>query len=275
MSVEELKEATLQVIRQIFEETGSSSSSKSLFRKVDGLNNRNFYKIFESVERAHELAGVPYDKSRKDKMKKVRKKIGTKSEKRVKRETQVDNPSTLTSMDPSANPQLLKDIMKILYGMQGIMGAPTINGAIKQAYQNEVSTAKFKVTHWPTYKSGDEEFTTEAMVESLLGYIDYQESELNDNLKSIREAEAEIERLEEFTEERYEEGLEQGRREHAIYVKCVYCGKPYQVKPLSKTHGVITQALVELGWGHASCVRKDEYDRGAGSRALEAALSRF
>ena len=188
----------------------------------------------------------------------------------------IDDKSSLVQEDSGKmSLSLDSEITKVLYDMQGVMGASSLVGAVKQAYLDVVSIAKLRVTHWPVYADDDEEFTAEAMIQRLVNFIDYQESELNDNLKFIREAEAEIERLEEFTEERYEEGLEQGRREHAIYVKCVYCGKPYQVKPLSKTHGVITQALVELGWGHASCVRKDEYDRGAGSRALEAALSRF
>ena len=81
-----------------------------------------------------------------------------------------------------------------------------------------------------------------------------------------------IAELKELAEKNYEEGIEQGRHDNAIYVQCAHCGEPYQVEPQSEPHGVITQALVELGWGHASCVRKDEYNRGAGSRALEAAL---
>ncbi|MCW3988818.1 MAG: hypothetical protein NWE88_01935 [Candidatus Bathyarchaeota archaeon] len=165
------------------------------------------------------------------------------------------------------------DITRLLYDMQGVMGAPSIIGAVKQAYQNEVSLARLRVTHWEVYSGGDEGFTAEAMIQHLLSFIDYQEDELKDNMKSLRDAEAEIERLTELAEEKFEEGLEEGRRDNAIYVRCAYCGKPYQVTPLSETHREITKALLDLGWGHAACVSRDEYQRGAGSRALGAALS--
>ena len=110
------------------------------------------------------------------------------------------------------------------------------------------------------------------MIQCLVNFIDYQEDESKDNMKSLRDADAEIERLTELAEEKFEEGLEKGRRDNAIYVRCAYCGKSYQVKPLSKTHGEVTKALLDLGWGHAACVRRDEYHRGAGSRALEAEM---
>lgn len=188
----------------------------------------------------------------------------------------VDTDSSLVRED-SGKMSLSLDsgITKVLYDMQGVMGAPSLVGAVKQAYRDEVSVAKFRVTHWPTYKSEDEEFTAEAMVENLLGYIEFLEVEQRDNLTAFREVVAERERLKEFAEERYEEGLEQEKRDNAIYVRCVHCGKPVQVTPQSEAHGVVTQTLQGLGWGHASCVRKNEYSRNAGSRALETALSRF
>lgn len=188
----------------------------------------------------------------------------------------VDTGSSLVQRD-SGKMSLSLDsgITKVLYEIQGVMGASSIVGAVKQVYLDVVSVAKFRVTHWPIYACDDEEFTTEAMIQRLIDFIDYQESSRNDDLKALFEAEAEIERLKEFAEERYEEGLEQGRQDHAIYVRCVYCGKPYQVTPLSEIHGVVTQVLLEAGWGHGSCVMRDEYDRSAGSRALEAELRGF
>ena len=43
------------------------------------------------------------------------------------------------------------DITKLLYDMQGVMGAPSIIGAVKQAYQNAVSLARLRVTHWEVF----------------------------------------------------------------------------------------------------------------------------
>ncbi len=80
--------------------------------------------------------------------------------------------------------------------------------------------------------------------------------------------------LKELAEERYEEGLEKGRKDHAIYVRCVHCREIIQVTPLSKMHNVITQFLHDNGWGHKACVRNDEYNRGAGSRELETVFNR-
>ena len=187
----------------------------------------------------------------------------------------VDTGPSLVQVDSGkVSLSLGDDITKLLYDMQGVMGAPSIIGAVKQAYQNAVSLARLRVTHWELYSGGDEGFTAEAMIQHLLNFIDYQEDESKENMKALRDAEAEIERLTEFAEEKFEEGLEEGRRDNAINVPCAYCGKSYQVKPLSKTHGEVTKALLELGWGHAACVRRDEYHRGAGSRALEAEMIR-
>jgi len=164
------------------------------------------------------------------------------------------------------------DVTKVLYDLQGVMGAPSIVVAVKQAYQDVVSMIKLRVTHWPIYTDGSEEYTNEAMIEHLLSFIKWQEDESRADLKSLHEAEAEIESLKELAEERYEEGLEEGRDNHAIYVRCVHCNKPIQVTPLSEAHKILTQVLQEEGWGHSICVRRDEYRRSAGSRALDAVL---
>jgi len=222
----------------------------------------------ETVDRIRALLGEGYNRTE------VASKLG------INRKTvasyAVDTRSLFVREDSGkAGLSLDNEITKILYDMQGVMGASSLIGAVKQAYQDVVSVAKLRVTHWPTYADDDEEFTVEAMIQRLVDFIDYQENMRNDDLEALFEADAEVERLKEFAEERYEEGFEQGKRDNAIYVRCAYCGKPYQVTPQSETHGVVTQTLLELGWGHASCVRKDEYRRSAGSRALETALSRF
>jgi hypothetical protein len=166
------------------------------------------------------------------------------------------------------------DVTKILYDMMGVMGNSSIIGAVKQAYQNTVSLAKLRVTHWPVHSEEGEVFTAEAMIEHLVGFIEYLETEQREWFNALREAVAENERLKELAEERYEEGFEQGRQDHGIFVRCVYCGKPYQVVPLSKAHGLVTQTLLENGWGHISCINQAEYESEKGSRALRAEIMR-
>ena len=65
-----------------------------------------------------------------------------------------------------------------------------------------------------------------------------------------------ITELKQLADKQYDEGYDQGEIDHAIYVKCVYCGEPYQVTPQSEVHGVVTQTLLEHGWGHDSCVNR-------------------
>lgn len=84
----------------------------------------------------------------------------------------------------------------------------------------------------------------------------------------IAELKETIAELKESAEEKFEEGVEQGRHDNAIYVQCARCGEPYQVEPQSEAHGMVTQALLEHGWGHASCAKNYEYVRRAGYRAL-------
>ena len=185
----------------------------------------------------------------------------------------VDTGPSLVQVDSGkVSLSLGDDVTKILYDMMGVMGNSSIIGAVKQAYLDTVALTKLKVTHWPVYAEKEEVFTAASMIERLVNFIDFLETEQREWFNSLREAVAENERLKELAEERFEEGLEEGRRDNAIYVRCAYCGKPYQVTPLSETHREITKALLDLGWGHAACVSRDEYQRGAGSRALEAVM---
>jgi len=68
-----------------------------------------------------------------------------------------------------------------------------------------------------------------------------------------------IAELKELADKNYEEGIEQGRHDNAIYVQCARCGEPYQVEPQSEPHGVATRALLEAGWGHSTCARKERW----------------
>ncbi len=167
----------------------------------------------EEIDQIHVLLGEGYNKSE------VAAKLG------INRKTvatyAVDTGPSLVQVDSGKmSLSLGDDITKLLYDMQGVMGAPSVLGAVKQAYQNAVSLARLRVTHWEIYSGGDEGFTAEAMIQHLLNFIDYQEDESKDNMKSLRDAEAENERLTELAEEKYEEGLEEGLRDNAINVPC-------------------------------------------------------
>lgn len=168
--------------------------------------------------------------------------------------------------------------VKFLYNLQGILGASSISDAIKKASQRALSTMKFKPLIWDTkkYRSATEgkQFTVEELIKILMEHIESVEEDLDEFTKGYHKDQKIIEELEEATQAKFEEGLEQGRDNHAIYVGCPYCRKPYQVEPLSVTHELITKYLVQGGWGHTHCVKKDEYSGGAGSQALRAEMMR-
>ena len=219
----------------------------------------------EGIDQIRALVGAGYSK------KEIATEMGI-DRKTVAKYADDTGPSLVQVNSGKVSLSLGDDITKLLYDMQGVMGAPSIISAIKQAYLDTLALTKLKVTHWPVYADKEEVFTAASMIERLVSFIDFLETDQREWSNSLREAVAENERLKELADERYEEGLEEGRQENAIYVRCAYCGKPYQVTPLSETHREITKALLDLGWGHAACVSRDEYQRGAGSRALEAAL---
>ena len=219
------------------------------------------------VDRIRALLGAGYSKTE------VSKEMGI-DRKTVSKYGNDPGPSLVQVDSGKVSLSLGDDITKILYDMMGVMGAPSIIGAVKQAYLDTVALTKLKVTHWPVYAEKGEVFTVESMIERLVNFIDFLETDQREWFNSLRAAVAEKERLPELIEERYEEGLEEGHQESAIYVPCAYCRKPYQVTPLDETHGALTKALLDLGWGHAACVSRHEYRRRAGSRVLEAEMMR-
>ena len=168
--------------------------------------------------------------------------------------------------------------VKVLYKLQGILGASSISDAIERAYRDELAAMKFKPLIWDTkkYRSATEgkQFTVEELIKILMNNIESAEKDLDEFTEGYHKDVKIIAELEEATQAKFEEGLEQGRDNHAIYVGCPYCRKPYQVEPLSFTHEVITKHLVQGGWGHDACVKKDEYSGGAGSRVLRAEMMR-
>ena len=201
----------------------------------------------EGIDQIRALLGAGYSKTE------VSKEMGI-DRKTVSKYADDPGPSLVQVDSGKVSLSLGDDVTKILYDMMGVMGAPSIIGAVKQAYLDTVALTKLKVTHWPVYAEKGEVFTVESMIERLVNFIDFLETEQRGWFNSLHEAVAENNRLKELVEERYEAGLEQGREDHAIYVRCAYCGKPYQVTPLSETHREITNVLLDLGWGHASCL---------------------
>lgn len=164
------------------------------------------------------------------------------------------------------------DVTKILYDLMGVMGAPSILGAVKQAYLDTVALTKLKVTHWPVYSEEGEAFTVEEMIERLVGFITYLEKAAIEDRKSIREAEAESERLKELAEVKYDDGYEKGKLDFAIHVKCVHCNGAILIEPRGVGHRTIVNLALEGGVAHTHCINRARYTREAGSRALEAAL---
>lgn len=146
-------------------------------------------------------------------------------------------------------------LMKRLYDLQGILGASSIADAVERAYRDEVSAVKFKVSAWEEYASDGGEFSVEGLIEQLLKHIKDVEDELNATSRITREM---IANLKDLVQRRYDEGYEEGQSDHAIYIPCAYCRRPYQVKPLSEAHGVITRMMIENGWGHSVCADRSE-----------------
>lgn len=219
----------------------------------------------EGIDQIRALLGAGYSKTE------VSKEMGI-DRKTVAKYADDTGPSLVQVDSGKVSLSLGDDVIKVLYDMMGVMGAPSILGAVKQAYLDTVALTKLKVTHWPVYSGGDEGFTAEAMIQHLLNFIDYQEDESKDNIKALRDADAEIERLKEFAEERFRDGYTKASQDHSIYVNCVYCGKPCLVKPRTQAHRFISEILSENDWGHTSCANQAQYDSERGTRELEAAL---
>jgi hypothetical protein len=218
----------------------------------------------EGIDQIRALLGAGYSKTE------VSKKMGI-DRKTVSKYGNDPGPSLVQVDSGKVSLSLGDDITKLLYDMQGVMGASSIIGAVKQAYQNAVSLARLRVTHWPVY-SDEEEFTAEAMIERLVGFIAYLEKEAKEDRKSIREAEAEIERLKELAEVKYDDGYEKGKLDFAIHVKCVHCNGAILIEPRGVGHRTIVNLALEGGVAHTHCINRARYTREAGSRALEAAL---
>ena len=157
----------------------------------------------EGIDQIRALLGAGYSKTE------VSKEMGI-DRKTVAKYADDPGPSLVQVDSGKVSLSLGDDVTKILYDMMGVMGAPSIIGAVKQAYLDTVALTKLKVTHWPVYAEKEEVFTVESMIERLVNFIDFLETEQREWFNSLREAVAENNRLKELVEERYEAGLEQG-----------------------------------------------------------------
>jgi len=189
------------------------------------------------------------------------------------RKYRVDAGPSLVQVDSGkVSLSLGDDVTKLLYDLMGVMGAPSIIGAVKQAYLDTVALTKLKVTHWPVYSEEGEAFTAEEMIERLVGFITYLEKAAIEDRTAIREAEAESERLKELAEVKYDDGYEKGKLDFAIHVKCVHCNGAILIEPRGVGHRTIVNLALEGGVAHTHCINRARYTREAGSRALGAAL---
>lgn len=168
--------------------------------------------------------------------------------------------------------------MRRLFDLQGLLGSSSIGDALETAYRDEVTAMKFKTTSWEEYTLGEEGFTFEAMIMKLLGYIAELESDQRIHEEGYVEDHATIADLKEVAQAKYAEGHEAGYSEamqkYAIRYRCAYCGDTCLMMPNGNDYKYVVEVLAEAGWGHSSCVRQVEYERGAGSRALRAELMR-
>ena len=168
--------------------------------------------------------------------------------------------------------------MKRLYDLQGILSANSVHDALETAYRDELSAVKFKLNLWEKYASENEEFTVEGLIKKLVEYIEETEGELKLYMDGFPEDQKIIAELKEAGQTRYDEGHEAGyeeaKREHALYVRCIFCGRPILIEPMGRGHAIITSLLSEVGWGHTSCRNQAQSDSERGSHALRAEMMR-
>lgn len=146
-----------------------------------------------------------------------------------------------------------------IYTLIRHQGTNTKEEAIQQAIETQQSLNPYILNHGletpaELVKFFEDEIQLErTLVKGLM--LDLKtDSDISQRL--IAQYQETIAELKELLGKRFEDGIEQGRENHGIYVKCVICDRPYQVVPLDKAHSFITQVLHEEGWGHTSCVER-------------------
>jgi predicted transcriptional regulator len=181
-------------------------------------------------------------------------------------------------VEKTGEPRLSDGVTKRLYDLQGILSANSVLDALETAYRDEVAAVKFKLNLWEEYAPYGREFTIEGLIEELTGYVEDLEHDLKIYLDGYPEDQKTIAELKEAGQARYDEGHEAGyeeaKREHALYVGCIFCDRPILIEPMGRGHAIITSLLSEVGWSHTSCRNQAQSDSERGSRALRAELMR-
>lgn len=169
------------------------------------------------------------------------------------------------------------EITKLLYEMQGIMGTQTLLEAAQQALRDSISTARLRVTHWPKY-SGDEGFSVEGLIRKLLEHIEdltYDQSIHDEGYVADQVTIVNLkEEVQSKSDASYAEGYSKASQDYAIYVGCVYCGRPCLVRPRSQAHRFISEMLSGSDWGHVGCANRAQYEAERGSQELQAEMMR-
>ena len=166
-------------------------------------------------------------------------------------------------------------VLKRLYEIQGIMGASSVADAVERMYRDEVAAMKFKLTLGEVLGQTGEEFSIEGMVRYFTDRIGDLEVDNRLYEKSRAEVAELMERSKVVYNEANKAGYERGKRDHAITYRCAGCGKSCLMRPNGDDHKYVVEVLAEERWGHSACVRQIEYERGAGSRALETELGKY
>jgi len=65
-----------------------------------------------------------------------------------------------------------------------------------------------------------------------------------------------IAELEELLDERFEEGYQKGKNDHALLIPCTRCGKLITIVPGNESHRLIIDVLRECGIHHTDCIPK-------------------
>ena len=216
--------------------------SREMEEKIIALFEQGKRNSVISRELSIDRGGLPRRRKEWEKRKQKQEKPETEPEKTFEQEQNDSHP-----LDPQ------------IYMLIRHQGTNTREEAIQQAIETQQSLNPYILNHGletpaELVKFFEEEIQLErTLVKGLM--LDLKtDSDISQRL--IATYQETIAELKELVGKRFEDGIEQGRENHGIYVKCVICDRPYQVVPLDKAHSFITQVLHEEGWGHTSCVER-------------------
>lgn len=119
------------------------------------------------------------------------------------RKYRVDAEASLVQKDSGkAGLSLDNDITKVLYDLQGVMGAPSKAAAVERAYRDAVAVMKFKHTLWEEYSAEGEEFMVEGLIKVLMDHIKFVEKDLKMFTDGYEDDQKIIEKLEKAVKEK-------------------------------------------------------------------------